>query len=97
MFVDGSVLLILYACLWKCFHTHFCCVVESNRHVLVEAGAVELFAQLLSSSDQDIQFYCAAALSNLAVHGKEVGQGTVLSGELGQGVGHSKEGAKGGG
>ena len=54
----------------------------------MEAGAVELFAQLLSSSDQDIQFYCAAALSNLAVHGMDVGR---------QGVGHSKEGAKGGG
>ena len=85
-------MLILYVCLWKCFHTHFCCVIESNRHVLVEAGAVELFVQLLSSSDQDIQFYCAAALSNLAVHGKEVGQGTVELGRKG-----CKEGAKGGG
>ncbi len=49
---------------------------ESNRHVLVESGGVEVFAQLLSNSDPDIQFYCAAALSNLAVHGKS-GRGGV--------------------
>lgn len=42
---------------------------ESNRHVLVEAGAISVFVQLLDSSDEDIQFYSAAALSNLAVHG----------------------------
>lgn len=43
---------------------------ESNRHVLVEAGAISVFVQLLESSDEDIQFYSAAALSNLAVHGE---------------------------
>ena len=42
---------------------------ESNRHVLVDAGAISVFVQLLESSDEDIQFYSAAALSNLAVHG----------------------------
>lgn len=28
-----------------------------------------MFVQLLDSKDVDVQFYCAAALSNLAVHG----------------------------
>ena len=48
---------------------------ESNRHVLVEAGAISVFVQLLESSDEDIQFYSAAALSNLAVHGEWGGGG----------------------
>ena len=43
---------------------------DSNRHELVQTGAVPVFVQLLDSSDEDVQFYCAAALSNLAVHGK---------------------------
>lgn len=47
-------------------------LLESNRHVLVEAGAISVFVQLLDSSDEDVQFYCAAALSNLAVHGKSL-------------------------
>lgn len=37
--------------------------------MLVEAGAISVFVQLLGSSDEDVQFYSAAALSNLAVHG----------------------------
>ena len=44
--------------------------VDSNRHVLVQTGAIPVFVQLLDSSDEDVQFYCAAALSNLAVHGQ---------------------------
>ena len=43
---------------------------DSNRHELVQTGAVPVFVQLLDSSDEDVQFYCAAALSNLAVHGR---------------------------
>ena len=44
--------------------------IDSNRHELVRTGAVPVFVQLLDSSDEDVQFYCAAALSNLAVHGR---------------------------
>ena len=29
-----------------------------------------MFVQLLDSGDEDVQFYCAAALSNLAVHSR---------------------------
>lgn len=46
---------------------------ESNRHLLVEAGAISVFVQLLASSDYDVQFYSAAALSNFAVHGASPG------------------------
>ena len=42
---------------------------ESNREKLVQAGGVAVFVHLLDSKDADVQFYCAAALSNLAVHG----------------------------
>lgn len=49
--------------------SEFLACLESNRHVLVETGAVSVFVQLLESEDEDVQFYCAAALSNLAVHG----------------------------
>lgn len=43
---------------------------DSNRQVLVQAGAVLVFVQLLESRDTEVQFYCAAALSNLAVSGE---------------------------
>lgn len=33
-------------------------------------GVLPVFIKLLRSQDQDIQYYCAAALSNLAVDGK---------------------------
>ena len=42
---------------------------ESNRERLVQGGGVSVFVRLLGSKDADVQFYCAAALSNLAVHG----------------------------
>ena len=45
---------------------------DSNRQELVQAGAVPVFVQLLDSRDVDVQFYCAAALSNLAVSGEWV-------------------------
>lgn len=52
-------------------HMHFVALpsLESNRHLLVEAGGIDVFVQLLESGDEDVQFYSAASLSNLAVHG----------------------------
>ncbi|XP_071503216.1 uncharacterized protein [Diadema antillarum] len=44
--------------------------IDSNRTVLVNHGAVSTFMTLLQSRDTDIQYYCAAALSNLAVDAK---------------------------
>ena len=52
---------------------------ESNRQELVNAGAVIVFVQLLESQDEDVQFYCAAALSNLAVRGVYVCMSQPLS------------------
>lgn len=52
--------------------------IESNRQELVNAGAVVVFVQLLESNDEDVQFYCAAALSNLAVRGVCVCHMTVI-------------------
>ena len=46
--------------------------IESNRQDLVQSGAVAVFIKLLESRDIDVQFYCAAALSNIAVHGKQI-------------------------
>ena len=43
---------------------------ESNRQQLVQGGAVPVFIRMLESQDKDVQFYSAAALSNLAVHGE---------------------------
>ena len=48
-----------------------CCLfTESNRQQLVQGGAVPVFIRMLESQDRDVQFYSAAALSNLAVHGE---------------------------
>ena len=47
----------------------FFSLIESNRQELVQTGAVPVFVRLLESRDVDVQFYCAAAISNLAVHG----------------------------
>ena len=42
---------------------------ELNRQELVQSGGVAVFIKLLESRDIDVQFYCSAALSNIAVHG----------------------------
>jgi hypothetical protein len=45
-------------------------VSEQNRPVLVQQGALAVLARILASQlDTDVQYYCAAALSNLAVDG----------------------------
>ena len=40
---------------------------ESNRNDLVSQGAIPVLINTLQSSDHDIQYYCSAALSNLAI------------------------------
>jgi vacuolar protein 8 len=40
---------------------------DENRRELVNAGAIPVLVQLLSSSDVDVQYYCTTALSNIAV------------------------------
>lgn len=42
---------------------------EVNRRALVEVGAIPVLVQLLKSPDVDVVYYCATALSNLAVDG----------------------------
>ena len=41
----------------------------SNRQQLVTAGAIPVLIKLLQSQDEDVQYYSAAAISNLAVDG----------------------------
>lgn len=43
------------------------CQIDDNRQQLVNAGAIPVLVQLLSSSDVDVQYYCTTALSNIAV------------------------------
>ena len=43
---------------------------ESNRNELVNQGAIPALVELIHMSDYDIQYYSAAALSNLAVNPK---------------------------
>ena len=42
-------------------------ILDDNRQQLVNAGAIPVLVQLLSSSDVDVQYYCTTALSNIAV------------------------------
>ncbi|MCJ1431260.1 Vacuolar protein 8 [Xylographa pallens] len=42
-------------------------VIDDNRVQLVNAGAIPVLVQLLTSSDVDVQYYCTTALSNIAV------------------------------
>lgn len=46
-------------------------VAEENRQQLVNANAIPVLTSLLNSDDQDVQYYCTTALSNIAVDGKE--------------------------
>lgn len=43
---------------------------EENRQQLVYANAIPVLTSLLNSDDQDVQYYCTTALSNIAVDGK---------------------------
>lgn len=42
-------------------------LIDENRQQLVNAGAIPVLVQLLSSPDVDVQYYCTTALSNIAV------------------------------
>ena len=42
-------------------------ITDDNRQQLVNAGAIPVLVQLLSSTDVDVQYYCTTALSNIAV------------------------------
>lgn len=42
---------------------------DENRQQLVNAGAIPVLVNLLSSPDTDVQYYCTTALSNIAVDG----------------------------
>lgn len=43
---------------------------EANRNDLVSKGAIPALIQALQSTDHDIQYYCSAALSNIAIDEK---------------------------
>ena len=42
-------------------------IIDENRALLVQAGAVPVLVSLLLSPDPDIQYYCTTAISNIAV------------------------------
>lgn len=44
---------------------------DENRTHLVNAGAIPILVQLLTSPDTDVEYYCTTAISNIAVDGKE--------------------------
>ena len=48
------------------------CDVDSNREELVRCNGLPVLLDLLQSSDRDVQYYTAAALSNIAVNGKDL-------------------------
>lgn len=49
------------------YHHKLIILEDENRQQLVNAGAIPVLVQLLSSSDVDVQYYCTTALSNIAV------------------------------
>ena len=43
---------------------------ETNRNDLVSQGAIPVLIEALQADDHDIQYYCSAALSNIAINDK---------------------------
>lgn len=41
-----------------------------GRRRVVEVGAIPVLAELISSPDADVRYYCVTALSNIATDGK---------------------------
>lgn len=62
----SGMLLICPLLIENCL-TFFSSFPDENRQQLVNAGAIPVLVQLLSSSDVDVQYYCTTALSNIAV------------------------------
>jgi len=49
--------------------THVPIFPDENRQQLVNAGAIPVLVSLLNSPNTDVQYYCTATLSNIAVDG----------------------------
>lgn len=45
-------------------------IAEANRNEIVEQGGVPILASALHHDNEDLQYYCAAAVSNLAINEK---------------------------
>ena len=45
-------------------------IAETSRNELVREGALPVLVNSLHTADHDVQYYCAAALSNMAVKEK---------------------------
>jgi vacuolar protein 8 len=52
---------------WQFWRAYADPLPDDNRQQLVNAGAIPVLVQLLSSTDVDVQYYCTTALSNIAV------------------------------
>lgn len=62
-----SIYLLCYIGLFLCVPS--ACATASNRQQLVAEGVIPVLIRLLQSKDEDVQYYSAAAISNLAVDG----------------------------
>jgi vacuolar protein 8 len=64
---------------------------DDNRQQLVNAGAIPVLVQLLSSTDVDVQYYCTTALSNIAVDASNRAKLAQTEGRLVQSLVHLME------
>jgi vacuolar protein 8 len=64
---------------------------DDNRQQLVNAGAIPVLVQLLTSSDVDVQYYCTTALSNIAVDASNRAKLAQTEGRLVQSLVHLME------
>jgi len=65
----GALLNMTHSGMYGRFACYVCAdpLSDDNRQQLVNAGAIPVLVQLLSSTDVDVQYYCTTALSNIAV------------------------------
>ena len=64
---------------------------DDNRQQLVNAGAIPVLVQLLTSTDVDVQYYCTTALSNIAVDASNRAKLAQTEGRLVQSLVHLME------